>query len=76
MTALSGKKAIVTGGAMGIGLSTCKRLVREGCDVTIWDLSQKDMENAVKELRAMFPIKTVSMNLPSRQEKIWERWIF
>jgi all-trans-retinol dehydrogenase (NAD+) len=38
MKKLKGKKALVTGGAMGIGLSTVKRLLAEGCDVTIWDL--------------------------------------
>lgn len=47
---LKGKKAIVTGGAMGIGLATCKRLLRESCDVTIWDLSESAMEKAKKEL--------------------------
>ncbi len=51
MIALSGKKAIVTGGAMGIGLATCRRLIKEGCDVTIWDLSQKDLDVAAKELK-------------------------
>lgn len=53
MTQLTGKKAIVTGGAMGIGLATCKRLVREGCEVTIWDLSLDEMENAEKILKEM-----------------------
>jgi len=53
MTELLGKKAIVTGGAMGIGLATCRRLVREGCDVTIWDLSQKEMEKAENDLKGM-----------------------
>ena len=51
MIELRGKKAIVTGGAMGIGLATCRRLVKEGCDVTIWDLSQKDLDAAAKELK-------------------------
>ena len=53
MTVRAGKKAIVTGGAMGIGLATCKRLIREGCDVTIWDLSQKDMDKAAEELKTL-----------------------
>ncbi len=35
VTQLKGKKVIVTGGAMGIGLAVCKRLIAEGCDVTI-----------------------------------------
>ena len=53
MEQLDGKKVIVTGGAMGIGLATCRRLVREGCDVTIWDLSEKELVAAEKELTAM-----------------------
>ncbi len=51
MIALQGKKAIVTGGAMGIGLATCRRLIKEGCEVTIWDLSEKDLDAAAKELK-------------------------
>jgi all-trans-retinol dehydrogenase (NAD+) len=53
MQALQGKKVIVTGGAMGIGLATCRRLIKEGCVVTIWDLSEKDLDVAEKELTAM-----------------------
>lgn len=47
---LNGKKAIVTGGAMGIGFATCKRLILEGCVVTIWDLNEIEMNNAKNEL--------------------------
>jgi len=53
MTQLNGKKAIVTGGAMGIGLATSKRLIREGCDVTIWDMNEDAMDDAKKELEAI-----------------------
>jgi all-trans-retinol dehydrogenase (NAD+) len=41
--------AIVTGGAMGIGLATCKRLVAEGARVTIWDIHQSALQKAKKE---------------------------
>ncbi len=47
---LKGKTAIVTGGAMGIGLATCKRLVKEGCVVTLWDLNEAEMAKAKTEL--------------------------
>lgn len=50
---LKGKGAVVTGGAMGIGLATSKRLIREGCAVTIWDLNASALEGAKKELEAM-----------------------
>ncbi len=43
---LRSKGAVVTGGAMGIGLATAKRLVREGCAVTLWDLQPKALEEA------------------------------
>jgi all-trans-retinol dehydrogenase (NAD+) len=44
------KCAIVTGGAMGIGLATCKRLLAEGVKVTIWDIDQTALKTAKKEL--------------------------
>lgn len=50
---LKGKGAVVTGGAMGIGLATSRRLVREGCAVTLWDLNAAALEGAKKELEAM-----------------------
>jgi len=53
MTQPSGKKAVVTGGAMGIGFATSKRLVKEGCDVTIWDMNEDAMAEAKKELEAI-----------------------
>jgi all-trans-retinol dehydrogenase (NAD+) len=53
MKDLRGKKAIVTGGAMGIGLATAKRLVKEGCDVTIWDMNEEAMASAKKEIESL-----------------------
>jgi all-trans-retinol dehydrogenase (NAD+) len=44
------KCAIVTGGALGIGLATCKRLLAEGAKVTIWDIDQAALKSAKKEL--------------------------
>ncbi len=50
MRNLQGKRAVVTGGAMGIGLATTKRLLKEGCIVTIWDLNQKALSEAAEVL--------------------------
>lgn len=44
------KTAVVTGGAMGIGLATARRLVAEGCTVTLWDLNRKALKEARTEL--------------------------
>ena len=35
MKDLFGKNAVITGGAMGIGLAMAKRLLQTGCSVTI-----------------------------------------
>jgi all-trans-retinol dehydrogenase (NAD+) len=73
MKNLRGKKAIVTGGAMGFGLATCKRLVREGCDVTIWELNESAMLEAKKELDDMGGGKTfVYLCDVSDKERVFE----
>ncbi len=55
MSKITGMKAIVTGGAMGIGLATAKRLLQDGCDVTIWDYNEEALEQAESELNNMNP---------------------
>ena len=47
---LTNKSAVITGGAMGIGLATAKRLLNEGCKVSIWDLNESALKDAEKEL--------------------------
>ncbi|MEK7103611.1 MAG: SDR family NAD(P)-dependent oxidoreductase, partial [Patescibacteria group bacterium] len=50
---LTGKTAIVTGGAMGIGFGIASRLAEAGASVVIADLYKKAGEGAVKELQSM-----------------------
>lgn len=50
---LAGKKAIVTGGASGIGAATCRMLAREGADVAILDINLEGAEAVVREVRQM-----------------------
>lgn len=52
LAGLRGKRAIVTGGARGIGLATAARLVEEGCRTLIVDLDQELVDAAVRELGA------------------------
>ncbi|MCZ7604384.1 MAG: SDR family NAD(P)-dependent oxidoreductase [Melioribacteraceae bacterium] len=47
---LENKNVVVTGGAMGIGLATTKRLLEEGCKVNVWDINEGAIENARREL--------------------------
>ncbi len=52
MNRLQGKVAIVTGGAMGIGLSACHLMAREGARIALTDVLDKEGEQAVQGLRA------------------------
>jgi 2-dehydro-3-deoxy-L-rhamnonate dehydrogenase (NAD+) len=45
-----GRRAIVTGGASGIGLAVARRLVAEGASVALWDLDSQALERAGDEL--------------------------
>jgi len=48
---LEGNRAVITGGAQGVGLSIGKRLLDCGAVVTFWDINQPVLDEAVKELR-------------------------
>jgi 2-hydroxycyclohexanecarboxyl-CoA dehydrogenase len=50
---LTGKNAIVTGAASGIGLATAQRLAREGANVGVWDLNEDGAQRAAAELRPL-----------------------
>jgi 2-hydroxycyclohexanecarboxyl-CoA dehydrogenase len=49
---LVGKNAIVTGGASGIGLATCRRLARDGVGIGVWDIDYAGAQRAAAELVA------------------------
>ncbi len=49
---LTGKTALVTGGARGIGFATCERLVARGARVAILDLDQEACDTAAARLGA------------------------
>ena len=47
---LKEKVAIVTGGAQGFGYAITKRFIESGAEVIIWDIDQKAINKALKEL--------------------------
>ena len=51
MTEFLGKVAIVTGGALGIGRATVRRLARDGASVVVCGDREEQVEQAAEELR-------------------------
>jgi 3-oxoacyl-[acyl-carrier protein] reductase len=47
---LEGRKAVVTGGARGIGLAIAERLMKSGAEVSLWDLDAPALDASVKHL--------------------------
>ncbi len=66
---LSGKTAIVTGGAMGIGLGIVARLAEAGVSVMIADLSAEDGEKAAADLFAKgWKVKSTKTDVSNETE--------
>src|SRR6202035_4649981 len=53
MGALEGKVAVVTGGASGIGLASCRRLASEGATIVVVDANGEGAQKAATELGAV-----------------------
>jgi 2-deoxy-D-gluconate 3-dehydrogenase len=69
---LTGKNAVVTGGAMGIGLGITKRLVGAGANVLIVDVDE-DAAHAAAERLAGGPGKAAAMQADVAEDGIGER---
>lgn len=48
----SGRTAVITGGAAGLGLQTAGRMVQEGARVALWDIDAQALRDAQKEIGA------------------------
>lgn len=64
---LTGRHAIVTGGAQGIGYATCERLLRSGARVSIWDIDAGLSAQACQSLSALGPVSAQTVELTDDQ---------
>ena len=52
MKEFSGRVAVITGGASGIGLGLAHRLADEGMKIVVADIEENVLDSAVEELKA------------------------
>jgi NAD(P)-dependent dehydrogenase (short-subunit alcohol dehydrogenase family) len=60
---LYGRKAIVTGGASGLGFAAARRLLRSGANVALWDLDLERLEILKADLAAEGPVHVAVVNV-------------
>lgn len=59
---LSGQRALVVGGASGIGLAIARAFAREGCRVMLWDRSEQTVQRA-SELAHEYPVSCAACQI-------------
>jgi len=47
---LKNRTALITGGAQGFGLDIAKKFLNSGANVIIWDIDEKELQNAIKKI--------------------------
>ena len=67
----SGRTAVVTGGASGLGFLTAKRILQEGGKVSLWDLNPDTLEEAKNSLNpAQGCLDTVRVDVSDHKDVI------
>src|SRR3954471_13865299 len=60
---LSGRFAVVTGGAQGIGRAVVERFLDSGASVAIWDMDEKLASATAKELAARGTVQAFAVDV-------------
>lgn len=57
----TGRAAVITGGARGIGLATAKRLNASGAKVSLWDMDRERLEQIRSDFSTPIDIQVVDI---------------
>ena len=64
---LSGKSAVITGGAEGIGLAIAKRFLASGASVSLWDQNSELLNETYQQLQSEGPVHTISLDVSNSE---------
>lgn len=73
LMSLAGRRAVVTGGAKGLGAAIARRLAEAGASVAIGDVDEHAARTTAVEMNARFGVATTSIALDVRDEDSVER---
>jgi 3-oxoacyl-[acyl-carrier protein] reductase len=65
---LTGRRAVVTGGAQGIGRAIAERLLRSGARVSLWDCDAATLRETAGELAALGDIHTATVDVVNAEQ--------
>jgi 2-dehydro-3-deoxy-L-rhamnonate dehydrogenase (NAD+) len=65
---LTGRRAVVTGGAQGIGRAIAERLLRSGARVSLWDCDVATLRETAGELAALGDIHTATVDVVNAEQ--------
>jgi NAD(P)-dependent dehydrogenase (short-subunit alcohol dehydrogenase family) len=60
---LQNRRAVITGGARGIGFAIATRLLQSGASVSLWDRDAETLAAAARELSSLGRVETAEMNV-------------
>ena len=60
---LAGRRAVITGGAQGIGRAIAERFLASGATVSIWDRNQAATDSTVKELSSQGTVSGLTVDV-------------
>jgi NAD(P)-dependent dehydrogenase (short-subunit alcohol dehydrogenase family) len=65
---LTGRRAVVTGGAQGIGRAIAERLLRSGARVSLWDCDAATLNASAGELAAAGEVHTATVDVVNAEQ--------